>query len=86
MKSAPSPRPLLFILLLYASTPVVVLDVVAVVLRGERCAVLGEGDAANAAADGDVHLLDAEATGGRRGGGRHVWGRADWRREPGGRR
>ena len=36
---------------------VIVLDVVAVVLRGERCAIVGVGDAADAV-EGDVHLLD----------------------------
>jgi hypothetical protein len=36
--------------------PIVVLGVVAVVLRGERCAFLGEGDAADGAA-GDGQLL-----------------------------
>src|SRR5262245_19750228 len=36
----------------------VVFGVVAVVLRGERCAVFGVGDGAYGAAAGDVHLLD----------------------------
>jgi hypothetical protein len=43
-----------FILFILVS---VVLDIVAVVLGGERCAVFGVGDAADAV-EGDVHLLD----------------------------
>ena len=44
---------LIFVFILFS----VVLDIVAVILRGERCAVFGVGDAANAV-EGDVHLLD----------------------------